>query len=183
MTLYYVLGATMVAGAIVLSAIGLTRENFPPSLAVGRAIMGGALVLVLSGMAVLLLTTEKEHPREEAAEAAEHEQAAGGEGAGGGEPVRGEASRTIRALEDEFSIKLDPGPPRAAGSYTFDVVNQGNIDHDLEVQGEGVEEKTPLIGPGKTARVTADLKPGKYKLYCTVPGHEESGMKVDVSVR
>jgi hypothetical protein len=183
MTLYYVLGATMVVGAIVLSAIGLTRENFPPSLAVGRAIMGGTLVLVLAGMAVLLLTTDKEHPREEAAEAAEHEKAARGEGPGGGEAVRGEASRTIRALEDEFSIKLDPGSPRAPGRYTFDVVNQGKTDHDLEIEGEGIEEKTPLIGPGKTARLNADLKPGKYKFYCTVPGHEQSGMKVDVSVR
>ena len=26
------------------------------------------------------------------------------------------------------------------------------------------------------------LKPGKYHLYCTVPGHEQAGMKVDITV-
>jgi uncharacterized cupredoxin-like copper-binding protein len=28
-----------------------------------------------------------------------------------------------------------------------------------------------------------DLPPGEYKFYCTVPGHEQSGMKVDVTVK
>ena len=42
----------MVVGAVVLAAIGLTREGFPPTRGLGRAIIGGAtshLSLVSSG--------------------------------------------------------------------------------------------------------------------------------------
>ena len=71
MTAYYVLGIAMVVLAVVLSAIGLTRENFPPSKGVARAIIAGTAVLVLTGAVVLIAITEKEHPRAEAAEKAE----------------------------------------------------------------------------------------------------------------
>jgi uncharacterized cupredoxin-like copper-binding protein len=173
----------MVVLALVLSAVGLTRENFPPTKGVARAIIGGTLVLVLVGAGVLLAVTHKEHPREEAAEkaelAAEREQGENPEGA-----VQGEGGgKTVRALEDEFSIELEGGNSLDAGSYRFEVVNRGKIDHDLEIQGDGVEEKTALIGPGDEAALEADLKPAEYRFWCTVPGHAESGMDVDVTVK
>jgi uncharacterized cupredoxin-like copper-binding protein len=185
MTAYYVLGIAMVVLAIVLSAIGLTRENFPPSTRVGRAIIGGTLLLVLAGMVTLVAVTHVEHPREEAAEAA----AKRAEAKGGGEAKAPEKAggaprgKTVEAVEKEFSIALQDGKTLQAGGYTFDVANQGKIDHDLAVEGNGLEKKTPLINPGKTTQLAVELKAGKYKLYCTVPGHEQSGMKVDVTVR
>src|SRR5687767_13825008 len=183
MTGYYVLGIAMVVGAVVLSAIGLTRESFPPSRGVARAIIAGTFLLVLAGAVVLLATTEKEHPREEAAEkaelAAEREGGEQPEGAAQGEG----GGQTVRALEDEFSIELEGGNSLDSGKYRFEVVNQGKIDHDLEIEGEGVEEKTPLIAPGDEAALEADLKPAKYRFYCTVPGHAESGMDVEVTVK
>lgn len=172
----------MVVLALVLSAVGLTRENFPPSKGVARAIIGGTLLLVLVGAGVLLAVTDKEHPREEAAEQAElaAERAAGENPEGA---VQGEGGgKTVRALEKEFSIKLDGGTTLNADKYRFRVVNEGKIDHDLEIEGEGVEEKTALIGPGEEADLEADLKAGSYRFYCTVPGHAESGMDVDVTV-
>jgi uncharacterized cupredoxin-like copper-binding protein len=183
MTGYYVLGIAMVVGAVVLSAIGLTRENFPPSRGVARALIAGTFLLVLAGAAVLISTTEKEHPREEAAEkaelAAEREAGENPEGA-----VQGQGGgKTVRATEKEFSIDLAGGDTLVAGKYRFQVVNEGKIDHDLEIEGGGVEEKTPLIAPGDEAALEAELKPAKYRFYCTVPGHAQSGMDVDVTVR
>jgi hypothetical protein len=157
MTGYYVLGIAMVVGAVVLSAIGLTRESFPPSRGVARALIAGTFLLVLAGAAVLLATTEKEHPREEAAEKAELAAEAKGEPQGeaegkpAGAPEGGGGGKTVRALEDEFSIKLEGGNSLAAGKYRFQVANQGKIDHDLEIEGGGFEEKTPLIAPGDEA--------------------------------
>ncbi len=179
MTLYYVFGVTMVVGAIVLAAIGLTREGFPPTNGLGRAIIGGTLVIVLGGMAVLLITTDKEHPREEAAEAAEAPEIKQAEGATQGQG----GGKTVHAVEKEFSIKLDGGDTVKPGKYRFQVVNKGKIEHDLAVEGKGAEEKTALIPPGSEASLEANLAAGKYKLYCTVPGHEQSGMKLDLSVR
>jgi uncharacterized cupredoxin-like copper-binding protein len=186
MTAYYVIAIVIAVGAIVLSAIGLTREDFPSTARAGRMVMAGTLLLVIGGVIALLATTHVEHPREEAAEAAAEEAEAkvAEEGKKGqlGTPEPGE---TVAVTEDEFSIALEGGEELTAGPRTFAVANKGKIDHDLAIEGGDLKEepKTPLIDPGKTSDLKADLKPGKYKFYCTVPGHEESGMKTDVDVR
>ena len=89
----------------------------------------------------------------------------------------------MRAAEKEYSIKLDKGNSLQAGRYRFQVVNQGKIEHDLAIQGDGVKEKTPLIEPGNEAALEAQLEPAKYRFYCTVPGHAQLGMDIDVNVR
>jgi uncharacterized cupredoxin-like copper-binding protein len=182
MSAYYVIAIVIAVGAIVLSAIGLTREDFPPTARAGRAVMAGTLLLVVGGVIALLATTHVEHPREEAAEAAAEERAAEQ-----GKPAQGgaKAGEAVDVTEDEFSIALENGDELAPGPHTFAVANAGKIQHDLAIEGGGLKEetKTPLIDPGKTADLGADLKPGEYKFYCTVPGHEQSGMKIDVTVR
>jgi uncharacterized cupredoxin-like copper-binding protein len=188
MSAYFVIAIVIAVCAVVLSAIGLTREDFPPNPRVGRALMAGALLFVLSGMVALLVTTHVEHPREEAAEAAAEEQAEkGGQPAEKGAAPAGKPApaKAVPVVEKEFSIKLEGGDQLQAGPQTFAVANQGKVQHDLAIEGKGLskEPKTPLIDPGKGADLKADLKPGKYKFYCTVPGHEQAGMKVDVTVR
>jgi hypothetical protein len=179
MSAYYVIAIVIAVGAVALSAIGLTREDFPPTARAARAVMGGTLVLVLAGIVALLLTTDTEHPREEAAEAREKAAEEQGEGA-----VQGEGGgATVRTVEDEFSIKLESGDTLKPARYRFVVANRGEIEHDLEIEGEGVEVKTPLIDPGNEVDLEADLKPGKYRFYCTVPGHAQSGMEVEVDVK
>jgi plastocyanin len=188
MSAYYVIAIVIAVGAIVLSAVGLTREDFPPTDRAGRAVMAGTLLLVVGGVIALLATTHVEHPREEAAEAAAEKAAEEKQAAEEGKPRQEgppESGETVAVTEDEFSVALEGGDELAPGPHTFAVANKGKIDHDLAIEGGGLkdEPKTPLIDPGKAAELKADLKPGKYKLYCTVPGHEESGMRVDVTVR
>src|SRR5205823_4987979 len=43
-------------------------------------------------------------------------------------------------------------------------------------------DKTKLIQPGGSATLMVTLKAGKYELYCTVPGHEAAGMKLNITV-
>jgi len=172
MNAYFVTGFILVAWAVLLTGLGLTRKDFPPTGAGLRVIVGITTVLVVACVVALLATTHKEHPREEAAK--EKEEAAQEAAAGGG---------TIEASETEFKIALAGGNDVEAGKYTFDVVNDGQAEHDLAIEGGELKEtKTPILAPGKTAKVTADLAPGTYKVYCTVPGHEQSGMKVDLTV-
>jgi uncharacterized cupredoxin-like copper-binding protein len=40
-----------------------------------------------------------------------------------------------------------------------------------------------VVSGGKTSKVTVNLKPGKYTFYCTVPGHEQAGMKGSLTVK
>jgi uncharacterized cupredoxin-like copper-binding protein len=91
------------------------------------------------------------------------------------------AATSVPVSETEFKITL-PTTTIAAGSYSFEVKNDGKIDHDLVVQGNGVDEKTPTIAPGKSATLKVDLKPGTYDVYCSIPGHKQAGMDLKLTV-
>jgi uncharacterized cupredoxin-like copper-binding protein len=89
--------------------------------------------------------------------------------------------KTVTATETEFKIAL-PSSTIAAGSYSFDVKNDGKIEHDFVIKGNGVDEKTPTIGAGESATLDVDLKPGTYDVYCSIPGHKQAGMDVKLTV-
>jgi uncharacterized cupredoxin-like copper-binding protein len=92
------------------------------------------------------------------------------------------APKTVPVKESEFKIAL-PSTSISSGSYRFALTNDGKVPHDLVVKGPGVnDEKTPVIGPGKTATLSVDLKSGTYELYCSVPGHKQAGMDVKIKV-
>jgi len=92
-----------------------------------------------------------------------------------------QAAQNVVAKESEFKIAL-PSTPVHAGQVTFDVQNEGKIPHDLVVQGNGVDAKTPLLDAGRSKTLSVDLKPGTYDLFCSVPGHKEAGMDVKLTV-
>jgi uncharacterized cupredoxin-like copper-binding protein len=95
-------------------------------------------------------------------------------GGGGGE--------TVSIGETEY--KLDPSDPTVkAGSVTFDVSNDGQTTHNLEIEGDGVEEVTDSLAPGDSGQLTVDLKPGTYEIYCAIDGHRDLGMEGEVTVK
>jgi uncharacterized cupredoxin-like copper-binding protein len=185
MAAYFVFGTLVVLFALGLAAVGLTRAGYPPTIGVGRRLMAAAGVLVISTFVALVVTTKREHPREEAkAEAVEKAKAKPEQEAGAPVARKGVGGGTLSVSEKEYSVDLAGGEALKAGKYTIDVANKGKIQHDIAVEGDGIKEaKTPLIDAGKNASLKVDLKPGKYKLYCTVPGHEQLGMKTEVTVR
>ena len=91
------------------------------------------------------------------------------------------SATSVPVSETEFKIAL-PKTTVAAGSYSFAVKNDGHIPHDFVVQGNGVDERTPTIQPGKSATLKVDLKPGTYDVYCSIPGHKQAGMDVKLTV-
>jgi uncharacterized cupredoxin-like copper-binding protein len=99
---------------------------------------------------------------------------------GGQPPVAAPSQgKTVAVDETEFKITAATTTFKA-GQITFVAKNVGKIPHDLAIKG--TPDKTPLIQPGASATLTATLKPGKYELYCTVPGHEAAGMKLNITV-
>jgi uncharacterized cupredoxin-like copper-binding protein len=101
-----------------------------------------------------------------------------------GVPAAPGPPKTVAVTESEFKIALPPQSKLQAGNYRFDVKNAGKIGHDLAITGAGVSgtPKTALINAGGTAKLTVDLKPGTYTLYCTVPGHKAAGMVAKLTV-
>ncbi len=70
----------------------------------------------------------------------------------------------------------------SAGTVTLKSVNPQSLTHDISIKGNGVDEKGNQVSNGDTSTVTADLKPGTYEYYCSVPGHEQQGMKGTLTV-
>jgi plastocyanin len=108
-------------------------------------------------------TTTEETPTDEAA----------GGGGGGGE--------TISISETEFA--LDPSDPTvAAGPVSIDVSNDGGTVHNLEVEGDGIEEITSDLQPGDAETLELDLPAGTYEMYCAIGDHREQGMEGELTV-
>jgi uncharacterized cupredoxin-like copper-binding protein len=69
-----------------------------------------------------------------------------------------------------------------AGEVTINMVNEGDLPHDVAIKGNGVDEKGEIVQNGETSTVTATLEPGEYTFYCSVPGHEAGGMTGTLTV-
>ncbi len=69
------------------------------------------------------------------------------------------------------------------GQVTLDMPNDAPVEHNIAIKGNGVDEKGPVVGKGESSEVSADLQPGKYVFYCSVPGHEEGGMRGELTVK
>jgi uncharacterized cupredoxin-like copper-binding protein len=92
------------------------------------------------------------------------------------------AGETVKVGETEF--KLDPSDPTTkAGQVTFDVSNDGSTTHNLEVEGNGVEEETEDLQPGQSGKLSVDLKPGSYEIYCSIDDHKDLGMEGTLTVQ
>jgi uncharacterized cupredoxin-like copper-binding protein len=91
--------------------------------------------------------------------------------------------QTIALSEKEFSITPKTISVAKTGTYTFQVKNNGTITHALEIEGNGVEQKTGDISPGSSATLTVTLsKNGSYEVYCPIDGHRQSGMEASLTV-
>jgi uncharacterized cupredoxin-like copper-binding protein len=70
-----------------------------------------------------------------------------------------------------------------AGQVTLESRNPEPIGHNIAVEGNGVDQKGPVVQGGAVSKVTVDLKPGSYTFYCSVPGHREGGMVGKLTVK
>jgi plastocyanin len=63
-------------------------------------------------------------------------------------------------------------------------LNEAPIPHNIAIKDTGGKlVEGAVVETGGTSKLNADLKPGKYEFLCTVPGHEEGGMKGELTVQ
>jgi len=99
----------------------------------------------------------------------------GGSGGGGGQ--------TIQVKETEYKLTPSSFTVSKPGTVTFAIKNAGTMGHALEVEGNGVEEKTSTISAGSSAKLTVNLsKNGTYEVYCPIDGHRSLGMEAKLLV-
>ena len=93
----------------------------------------------------------------------------------------GGGGESITISETEFA--LDPADPTvAAGEVTITAVNDGATLHNLEVEGNGIEEITDDLDPGQSDELTIELAPGTYEIYCAIGSHKDQGMEGELTV-
>jgi plastocyanin len=96
-------------------------------------------------------------------------------GGGGGQVVE------IPIADSGFAFTLTTATA-TAGTVTLSAVNPQSTTHDISIKGNGVDEKGNQVSDGGTSTVTATLTAGTYEYYCSVPGHEDAGMKGTLTV-
>jgi len=70
-----------------------------------------------------------------------------------------------------------------AGTVKIVMKNASFLPHNVAIKGNGVHAKGKVVPKGGTSTVSVRLKPGRYQFYCSVPGHEQAGMKGTLVVR
>jgi plastocyanin len=70
------------------------------------------------------------------------------------------------------------------GNDTIEFNNPSSVAHNVEIEDSSGEDVagTDTITGAKTS-TTADLQPGTYTFYCSVPGHREAGMEGTITVK
>ena len=109
------------------------------------------------------------------------------------------AGGSTKVTLDEFSVKASPKSV-THGKVSFNVKNAGDDKHELvviktstaasklKVTNGRVSEKGSVgevedIGPGKSKKLSLNLKKGKYVLICNLPGHYKAGMYSSFTVK
>lgn len=96
-------------------------------------------------------------------------------------PAASAMGETVAVSLTEFMIDMPTELP--AGPTTFEITNDGTIEHNFEVEGQGIEEELPEnLAPGASGTLTVDLEPGTYEVYCPVGNHADEGMRLELTV-
>jgi plastocyanin len=69
-----------------------------------------------------------------------------------------------------------------AGQLTINSVNESSVDHNIALEGGGVDEQGPIVADGGVSEIQVDVDAGKYTFYCSVEGHREAGMEGTLTV-
>jgi len=95
------------------------------------------------------------------------------------------AGKLSLAANPEGQLKYDTSSLTAkAGSVTINFTNAAPLAHNVNVESAsgGVVGATPTFQGGSKS-LSVNLKPGKYKFFCSVPGHRAAGMEGSLTVQ
>lgn len=143
------------------------------------------LVLLLASVALVACgssssSTETESSGGESAGAAEKpaekEEGSGGEGSG--------AIVNIAAVEGTELAYTTKSASAPAGQVSIEFENPQALQHDVTIESSNgkVVSQTELVSEGSST-ATANLKPGTYTFFCSVPGHRQAGMEGTLTVK
>jgi plastocyanin len=146
--------------------------------AAALALILAALALAACGGGDSSTSVTVEETGGAAAESEGGEAEAEGGTAGGGAAIAFEANPEGQLAFEEKEVSAK------AGKDTIDLTNQSSVPHDVSIEDSAGKTiaHTEITSEG-SASTSADLKPGTYTFYCSVPGHREAGMEGTLVVK
>ena len=141
----------------------------PPSLSVNTGGIGGNPALATVGP----IPSNVQNP------GAAPPAAAGSPAAGGAPATIIGDGLTVNATEKDFAIALDTSLVKP-GTVTFHIKNDGPSPHNITIKELNKTSDTYDAGKGGDFKV--DLPAGTYTVICNIPGHEQLGMHVMLTV-
>jgi uncharacterized cupredoxin-like copper-binding protein len=109
---------------------------------------------------------------------------------GADEPYAPASGRTVKLRLDEYRV-LPQRITVRAGTIRIVGQNTGRLTHNVAVLqfdrplGDDEERqygRTPTAHPGERVETTVRLKPGKYRLACTLANHDNLGQYGELKV-
>jgi len=97
--------------------------------------------------------------------------------------VAGTGPARLQVGADEFRYTLSRGRLRA-GEAIVQLVNYGEDDHNLRLRRDGGTRtrRIPRTAPDEMNELRTVLRAGKWRLWCSLPGHEAAGMTATLRV-
>jgi len=134
-----------------------------------------AIVLVLASLALIAAGCGGDDD-ETTDEPTTTEETTGATGATGEGGDAGASASEITMTEYSF----DPSDPTVTSGDSLEVVNDGQLPHNLTV--EGTDVATADLDGGASEEVAVDLDAGDYEFICTIGDHAAQGMTGTLTV-
>jgi plastocyanin len=178
---FFIAAGVLVAWAVLVSVVGIRTEGFVTRGMAGRAIMGITAVLVIVTAAMAIVTAKTPPP------AAPYRTNAATNGVAPAFTPVNPAPANGLALSAASSGALAYSTTTLVASsshVTIAFTNKSPLGHNVTIADSAgkVLGSTPTFSGG-TKTLSLDLPPGTYTFYCSVPGHEQAGMKGTLTVR
>ncbi len=125
----------------------------------GSTVVASVVTVIIAVVAVVLVGTANDDGT--------------GVAAGGGVPL------TIDVELGDLYVEPSSVDVPAGTELIVRVTNAGAMDHDLKLDGE---LGTEMLSPGDTEEVSLGVMEATTQAWCTVPGHKEAGMVLDINV-
>ena len=104
-------------------------------------------------------------------------------------PAAARAPARMLVTAQEWSLTLSRGTV-PAGALTVELFDRGQDAHNLNIRRVGSRgalvgfaQAVALAQAGRLTDATWHLAPGRYELYCSLPGHAQKGMRAYLTVR
>jgi hypothetical protein len=104
-------------------------------------------------------------------------------------PASARAPARMLVTAQEWSLTLSRGTV-PAGALTVQLYDRGQDAHNLNIRRvrahhrlSGPTQKLSLTQSGGLTQASWHLAPGRYELYCSLPGHAKLGMRAFLTVR